>query len=149
MPSVQEMSDRFDIQQLIIDYANALDQGKIDLWDDVFTPDAFIDYSVYGGAKGRYPEVKAWIQKVMPSFKNFQHMVGNMQIRITGDTATGRTVCFNPMECDVGGGKTQVMFLGLWYVDKYVRTPKGWRIAERVEEKCYDHNVPTSVSIGS
>ena len=37
------------------------------------------------------------------------------------------------------------MFLGLWYLDKLVRTPAGWRISERVEEACYRHNVPEHV----
>jgi hypothetical protein len=39
------------------------------------------------------------------------------------------------------------MFLGLYYVDQLVRTPQGWRIAERVEEGCYQHNVPPHVQI--
>jgi hypothetical protein len=30
-----------------------------------------------------------------------------------------------------------LMLCGLWYVDKLVRTPAGWRITERVEEKSY------------
>ena len=28
------------------------------------------------------------------------------------------------------------------YVDRLVRTAAGWRIAERVEERSYDFNVP-------
>ena len=33
--------------------------------------------------------------------------------------------------------KPDLMVCGLWYVDKLVRTPDGWRIKERVEEKVY------------
>jgi len=40
------------------------------------------------------------------------------------------------------GGPPDTMFLGLWYLDKYVRTAKGWRISERVETKSYDYNMP-------
>jgi len=64
---------------------------------------------------------------------------------LAGDTATARTVCFNPMEVPLPQGGSQVMFLGLWYLDKLVRTPAGWRISERVEESCYRHNVPEHV----
>jgi hypothetical protein len=39
------------------------------------------------------------------------------------------------------------MFLGLYYLDKLVRTPHGWRITERVEEGCFKHNVPAHMSI--
>jgi hypothetical protein len=35
----------------------------------------------------------------------------------------------------------------LWYIDKFVRTPKGWRISERVEEGCYAHNVPSGIRV--
>ncbi len=31
---------------------------------------------------------------------------------------------------------------GLWYVDEYVRTPAGWRIRRRVEEKSWVFNTP-------
>ena len=30
----------------------------------------------------------------------------------------------------------------LWYVDRHVRTSAGWRIAERIEQRCYTFNVP-------
>ena len=74
-------------------------------------------------------------------------MVGNIEIKLNGDIATTRTACFNPMEVKLGEGKSQVMFLGLWYVDKLVRTTEGWRMAERVEEQCYNHNAPGTVRV--
>lgn len=46
------------------------------------------------------------------------------------------------MEVALPDGGTQVMFLGLWYADRFVRIARGWRIAGRVEERCYGHNVP-------
>jgi hypothetical protein len=36
------------------------------------------------------------------------------------------------------GDTNQVMFCGLWYVDEFARTPEGWRMTRRVEEKCFD-----------
>ena len=62
-------------------------------------------------------------------------------------TATGRTLCINPMNTPLPEGGAQVMFLGLWYADKYVRTPKGWRFTERVEEPCFQHNVPAHMAM--
>ena len=49
-------------------------------------------------------------------------MISNADIKLDGDSATSRTVCFNPMEIELGDGTRQVMFLGLWYVDRHVRT---------------------------
>ncbi|HEY7052967.1 MAG TPA: nuclear transport factor 2 family protein [Mycobacterium sp.] len=136
MLSVEEISDRLEIQQLLIDYSSAIDRRSFDDLDRVFTPDAHIDYSAMGGIVGAYPDVKAWLAEVLPNFPAYSHMLGNFDVRIDGDTASSRTICFNPMV--LGGDKGQVMFCGLWYVDEFVRTPEGWRMSRRVEEKCFD-----------
>ena len=145
MLSLQEISDRLEIQQLMVDYANAIDTRNFDGLDRVFTPDAYIDYRTTGGIDGRFPEVKAWLAEVLPTFPAYQHLNGNVDIRLAGDTATSRTACFNPMAVALPDGKRQVMFIGIWYLDRFVRTPQGWRMCERVEEKSFDHNVPASL----
>ncbi|VWC08095.1 nuclear transport factor 2 family protein [Burkholderia metallica] len=138
MPDLQTLSDHHDLRELIVAYSTAL--------DGVFMPDAAIDYRAMGGIAGRYPAVKAWLRTVLPRFPHYQHLVGNLSIRLDGDRAHGRTSCFNPMEVVLPDGGTQVMFLGLWYVDRFVRTAHGWRIAERVEERAYSHNVPAALA---
>jgi ketosteroid isomerase-like protein len=145
MPDLQTLSDHHDIRQLVVDYSTAIDAQDFDALDAVFTRDAYIDYRAMGGIDGRYPDVKAWLGTVLPAFAHYQHMVGNVSIRLDGDAARGRTICFNPMEVALPDGGTQVMFLGLWYVDRFVRTVHGWRIAERVEQRCYGHNVPPAL----
>ena len=75
-------------------------------------------------------------------------MIGNFSVKVTGDTAQSKIICFNPMVTDNGVGGTHVMYCGLWYHDKFVRTPQGWRMCERVEEKCYTDNVPAGMSAG-
>jgi len=139
--SPQEVADRFEIQDLLVDYAHAIDSKNWDALDDVFTPDAHIDYSAMGGAVGNLAEIKEFLAKAMPLFPHTQHLVANMQIRVRGDAATGRIMCHNPQVMELDGRK-QIFFLGLWYLDKYVRTAKGWRICERVEEKGWAYNLP-------
>jgi hypothetical protein len=136
MLSLAEISDRLEIQQLLVAYSTAIDQRRFDDLDQVFTPDAYIDYRAMGGIDGRYPEVKKWLSEVLPNFPVYAHMLGNFDVRIDGDTASSRTICFNPMV--LGGDKNQVLFCGLWYDDEFVRTPDGWRMSGRVEAKCFD-----------
>ena len=140
MLSLAEISDRFEIQQLLIDYSTAIDQRRFDDLDRVFAPDAYIDYRAMGGVVGHYPEVKAWLAQVLPNFPAYAHMLGNFDVQISrnpaGDTASSRTICFNPMVLD--GEAKQVLFCGLWYDDEFVRTAAGWRFSRRVEIKCYD-----------
>ena len=135
MLSVAEISDRLEIQQLLVDYASAIDQRRFDDLDRIFTPDAYIDYRAMGGIDGPYPTVKAWLAEVLPNFPAYYHMLGNFDIRLAGDTASGRTMCFNPMKLSDYG---QILFCALWYDDDFIRTAEGWRMTRRVEAKCMD-----------
>lgn len=139
---LQAISDRLEIQDLVTRYANAIDARDWDALDSVFTPDATIDYTESGGAKGRYPEIKAWLPTALGAFPAFQHLVGNTQAMIDGDTATARTMLFNPMVHRDAEGREQTFFMGLWYRDRLVRTADGWRISDRHEEASWTHNVP-------
>ena len=97
MLSLQEISDRLEIQDLMTTYSAALDRKEFDKMDAVFTPDAYIDYRQMGGVDGRWPEIKKYLQSQMQKFCNYYHLVGNMEIKISGDTATNRMICFNPI----------------------------------------------------
>jgi hypothetical protein len=136
MLSLEEISDRLEIQQLLVNYSTAIDTRRFDDLDLVFTPDAFIDYSAMGGTAGVYPEVKAWLKEVLPNFPAYMHMLGNFDIQLDGDTAASRTMLFNPMV--MGGDANKILFCGLWYEDEFVRTSDGWRMSRRVEVKCFD-----------
>jgi hypothetical protein len=146
MLSLAEISDRLEIQQLLTDYSTAIDQRRFDDLDRIFTPDAYIDYRAMGGIDGPYPQVKAWLAEVLPNFPAYYHLIGNFDIRLAGDTATGRTRCFNPMHLSAGSGApgsqgspgSQILFCALWYDDEFVRTAHGWRLTRRVETKCLD-----------
>ncbi len=149
MLSQQELSDRFEIQDLVFHYSHLIDSKQIDrLRDDIFTPDAFVDYSVFGGSVGNLEETLAFLKGALTHelFPNTQHLNANVQVQLQGDTATGRVMCFNPQEMVLGEGKTHTFFLGLWYVDEYRRTDKGWRIARREEVKSWVFNLPDFMS---
>jgi SnoaL-like domain len=136
MLSLAEISDRLEIQQLLVNYSTAIDQRRFDDLDEVFTADAYIDYRAMGGIDGSFPEVKAWLAEVLPGFANYAHMLGLPSIQLAGDAATARTFCFNPMV--FGGAQPTTMLLGLWYEDEFVRTADGWRMSRRAETKCFD-----------
>ena len=145
MLSQQELSDRFEIQDLCFRYAEIIDRKDFDaLRDDVFTQDAHIDYSVFGGSVGGLEETIAFLKEAMTDqvFPAHQHLNANVQVKLNGDEASGRVMCFNPQEMNVGEGNTHLFMLGLWYVDQYVRTEKGWRMRARVEEKSWVFNLP-------
>lgn len=142
MLTLEQISDRLELQQLVTDYANAIDARAFDRLDRIFSPDAHIDYTAMGGIAGPYPKIRAWLPEALKPFPAYLHFIGNLSFEISGDTATGQVACMNPMVIPNAEGGSDTMFLGLWYFDKYVRTKDGWRISERVEKKCYDFNMP-------
>ena len=149
MLTLQEISDRMEIQELLYRYSHHLDRQEWDQLAGVFTPDAQIDYSEMGGSKGNLEETMSFLKMAMPNFASYQHMVSNIVIEFDPDGNTARTRCIlhNPMVIDKGGGDTHTFFCGLWYRDLLVRTPEGWRIKDRVEEKSYMHNLPADFEV--
>ncbi len=134
--NLRELSDRLEIDDLLTRYANALDDRDWERWAACFTADARIDYTAAGGIQGSLPEVRAWLEEVMPGFKMTQHLVTNKEIRLDGDTATCRSCLFNPMGVADGDGMMVFLECGT-YRDRLVRTADGWRIAERVEQPTF------------
>ena len=141
--SLQEISDRLELQDLIYAYSDIIDRKEFDRLRDIFTEDAYIDYTAMGGAAGGLEAIIAFLKDAMTLFPNSQHLNANIQIKVNGDEASGRVMCFNPMEMTRKDGGHEMFMCGIWYVDKYVRTEQGWRIRERVEEKSWmlDPNV--------
>ena len=93
---VQLLIDRLEIDDLLTRYTVALDTRQWDQLATVFTPDATIDYTSSQGIKGKYPEIRIWLEKALTAFSGSQHLLGNRQIELDGDHGTGRTYFFNP-----------------------------------------------------
>ena len=148
MLTLQEISDRIEIHELLVRYSHAVDTRNWEMYENVFTPDAFIDYTCFGGPAGTVTEIRAFLEMAMPNFQSFQHMIANTVLEfVDADHAKSRTICHNPMVMDIGEGKQHVFYCGLWYVDDLVRTSDGWRIAARVEEKSYTYNMPEGFAV--
>lgn len=138
--TLQEISDRFEIMDLLVDYCSAIDSKDIDALDLIFNEDARIDYSKAGGPNGNLKTIKKFLMENLGDLPR-QHMISNYKIRISGDTAESRCLCHNPLELPRQGEVLEVAFWGLWYNDKLIRTSKGWRIKEMVSEPCYSWKI--------
>lgn len=136
--SLQQLSDRIEIDDLLTRYATGVDRRDWDLWESCFTPDATIDYGAFGGTCGGVKEVRAWLEKTMAMFPMSQHLVINREVEIDGDRARCRSGFYNPMSLAAGEGEPPLLwFDGGYYCDELVRTEAGWRIQKRVEEFSY------------
>jgi SnoaL-like domain len=136
-PALTELADRLAIQDLIARYPLAVDGRDWDALDDLFAPGARIDFTAFGGPVGDLTEIKEFLRNALSGFRRTQHMMGLPAITLAGDTAAARTSCNNPMVLDGAAGETSVWLIGLWYDDEFARTPDGWRVTSRKQERNY------------
>jgi hypothetical protein len=140
--SLQEISDRLEIEELLVRYCYAVDDRDWEAYRNVFTPDAVLDDTVTGGIRSGVEEHVAFMKRALSKILISQHAISTLLLDIRGDQASARVHCSCPMVVDLGEGKKQVFFQGLWYRDRVERTLKGWRISELVEEGYWNHNLP-------
>jgi ketosteroid isomerase-like protein len=132
---LRTVSDRLEIDDLLTAYTFAIDAGDFDRLDQVFTPDAWIDYTATGGVAGPFPEVRAWLAETLPSvFTSMQHVLAQREVRVEGDRASVRAYMLNPLVIDRPDGSRWQRLIGGVYVHDLVRTPDGWRSRRLVEE---------------
>jgi hypothetical protein len=145
--NIDEITDRFELEQLMTKYVEAIDSKDWDMLDEVFTEDAILDYESSGGpdGKGDYPTIKKWLQENLAMFPMTQHLIGKSSIEYYGDSAKCKTIFHNPVGVPVNvdgiydpqGDKLHIFIVGGWYNDDCIKTAKGWRIERKVEEQAY------------
>lgn len=126
-PAVQHLVDRQDIVDLTIAYTFALDTKAWDELDDVFVPDATAHLTEELAGRDA---IKARVRRALENLDISQHLVGNHQIRIDGDRATGRCYLQAQHVREAAPGPPNFIVAGR-YDDRYVRTSGGWRIERR------------------
>ena len=139
--SLAELSDRAEIQDLLIREAHALDKADWDAWQRCFAPDAAIDYSENDGMRGRPAEVRAWLAETFATFPACQHLSSNTAIELDGDRARARTMQYIGVDLEFDGVR-RVVISGIWFHDELARQGGAWRITRRHEELAWRHNFP-------
>jgi SnoaL-like domain len=132
---LQQISDRLEINDVLVRYTRAIDTGDWDRLDTVFTPDAQIDYTESEGIVAPYAQVKPWLAEMLPAFfPKRMHTLGQVEIALDGDTAEVSAYFHNPMPMDDGHGGEKIVEFGGIYHHSMMRTPEGWRSRHLHEE---------------
>jgi hypothetical protein len=129
--TLRELADRAEIEQVLQRYFLCMDTWDYALLDRVFTPDARLRYDAVQGADTTLAAMKRAFPAFNCQFSFMQHMAGQLLIDLDGDTAlAGCTLRAVHVQTTLEGGENQWVIYGV-YRDRLVRTPDGWRIAER------------------
>lgn len=147
-----DVADRLAVNEVLDEYARGIDSRDWDLVVSVFTEDAFLDYTAFGGPKGPRDDVITWLQDALTAFVMSQHHITNRVITIDGDEAVvgAELLAIMGMPKEPGGGsgglaqenKMSMMFTGGQYNDRLVRTAEGWKIAKRTCDRGWLASAP-------
>ncbi len=132
--------DRLAVDEVVTDYATAVDDGDWEGYRGLFAPDGRADYRSAGGIEGDAVTVAGWLAESMLLFPMRQHLIVNRRVRFgtleqdTGDTARVRADYVNPMRFDPDGSVPDFVCGGR-YAFALLRTDDGWRLTEVVVEE--------------
>jgi hypothetical protein len=127
--SLQLLIDERDIVAVTHRYCRALDTKDWDALRNVFTLDARGDLGTPATLLG-VDAIIGRISGALERLDDSQHLVGNHEVFVDGDTATHR--CYlqaQHVRHGVDGGPNFIV--AGRYEDGFVRTDVGWRIAHR------------------
>ncbi|MEU9183636.1 nuclear transport factor 2 family protein [Streptomyces sp. NPDC048484] len=138
--------DRLAVDEVVTEYAVAVDDGDWGAYRQLFAPDGRADYRSAGGIEGDAGQIAGWLSQTMALFPMRQHLIVNRRVRFglleqdTGDTARVQADYVNPMRfagpdglAAPDGGSTEPDFVcGGRYGFGLVRTADGWRLSEVV-----------------
>ncbi|SHN46525.1 nuclear transport factor 2 family protein [Cryptosporangium aurantiacum] len=125
------MSDRSDIHDALNAYAWAIDSRDFRLLaTDVFADDVVADYGLPEPLRSA-DAVVAFMDRAHRDLDATQHLIGNVTVRLSGDSATSRSYAHATLIRRGAPGGNRVVFAA-YYEDEWVRTTAGWRIRSRV-----------------
>lgn len=120
---VRWLTDRAEIQDLILAYARTADTRRWEAFADLFADDGCIILP-FGRLEKR--DMARSVEAVLKPFEATQHMFSNVAIAIDGDSASTNhylQATHVPSSTDPGTHAD----IGGWYDNTLRRTPEGWR----------------------
>ncbi|WP_157215770.1 nuclear transport factor 2 family protein [Flavisphingomonas formosensis] len=124
----QDAFDELALSRLVDLYARAIDRLDLVLLRSLYADDAIHDHgAMFRGGPDAFAE---FVGASMRSMRT-HHFMGNRLFAIAGDMAEGETYAVNSHVIDAGTDRARDYIAGGRYLDRFRRTPEGWRIAHR------------------
>lgn len=136
--TLQRLADEAELRALSATYTRGLDRHDRDLVRSVFADDATTHY---GSFRGGPDEMADMAMKALSAYAATQHFLGQINLGIHGDEATGE-VYFQAFHQHATDDFDR--FICGRYIDRYRRTPEGWRMTHRTEVVDWTRTEPTA-----
>jgi 3-phenylpropionate/cinnamic acid dioxygenase small subunit len=132
---VDTASDRTEIIALLDRYAEALDQRRWALLDEVFSSDVEFDFGEW--RVNALTDAVATIRSYLDGCGPTQHLLGNYRVQIDGDQAQSQ-VYVRAFHRGLGEAADKTYEMGGEYDDLLRRTPSGWRSVKRTARVLFE-----------
>jgi hypothetical protein len=128
---LEELSDRAEIHDVLMQYSRGLDRLDMDLVRAAFHENAWVEFpeDVYVGPAQGFCD---FLAKEMTLFVRTRHCLGNILIELDGDVAHVETYLTADHEA-TSYHKWAGAFVTLWarYIDRFEKRDNVWKIARR------------------
>ena len=128
---MNDAADRAAIREVLAWYMRAMRLRDVDLMDAVFTADATIDYTAIGGSVASWPDTKPWLRGMI-DVELFMLFVGDVYPVFGADRQTAEVESTWHGVFLASADAPPLIVFGT-YDDRFVLTPDGWRISERID----------------
>ena len=143
--SVEELFDREEIYDILVNYARGADRGDADLIATAYHDDAIEDHG--GTFYGPASKYVAMLRKILPAAARMSHIVSNINIELDGDKAY--TECyfltFSRSEAVENPHDNLTMAR---VIDRFERRNGAWKTAHRRLAWDWNHEMPLLESWG-
>jgi ketosteroid isomerase-like protein len=136
-PACPELWDRSQIQDVLHEYARALDDNDAEALVACFAPGAHLNYMAGKFILDGLEEVRRYFSKRsglvalgFSSSVSSTHLMSSALICVDGDSATSQSSAVAFLSGSIDGSAV-LMHRGLRYVDEFRRIEDDWRIARR------------------
>lgn len=126
---VQQLVAEHGIRQAINCYMRGQDRLLPELQISAFHDDAWVDCGLFAGSAADFVD---FAQGFLADCESCQHMIGQVDIAVEGDTATGE-VYFLAQHRILEEGQKKDLFVAGRYQDQYQYRGGRWAIARRKE----------------
>ena len=133
---LQWLLDREELRALSATYMRGLDRSDEALVRSVFTDDATTHYGSFTGGPD---EMAGMAMKALSAYSDTQHFLGQINLDINGDEATGE-VYFQAYHKHATEGFDR--FICGRYIDRYRKVNGSWRMSHRTEAVDWSRTEP-------
>jgi ketosteroid isomerase-like protein len=135
-----QLADREAIRECLYSYCRGVDRVDVDLLATLFAPQATVTNSMFQGTAAD------WIESLPSASRpnlSSHHLVGNVLIDLTGDSADVEAYWTAHLQIANPGGGANDLALGGRYLDTMTRADGRWRIATHTIKRDWARSSPS------